>query len=41
MRVCVSAAGDTATGERWYSEKPLSEVYKWLAIKLAEIDETT
>lgn len=39
MRVCVAAAGDTARGAEWYETRPLSEVYKWLAIKLAEVDE--
>ena len=40
MRICVSAAGDTAKGSEWYETKPLSEVYKWLAIKLAEVDDS-
>lgn len=39
MRVCVAAAGDAARGADWYEGKPLSEVYKWLAIKLAEVEE--
>ena len=40
MRICVSAAGDAAKGSEWYETKPLSEVYKWLAIKLAEGDDS-
>lgn len=39
MRLCVSAAGDVTKGAEWYESLPLTQVYKWLAIRIAEIEE--
>lgn len=39
MRLCVSAAGDVTKGAEWYTDLPLAQVYKWLAVRLAEISE--
>ncbi len=39
MLICSSAAGDVTVGAQWFETMPLSQVYKWLAIRLAQIDE--
>ena len=40
MHICTVAAGDVVKGSMWYESKPLSDVYRWLAVRLAEVDDT-